>query len=79
MLRAVKEVKPMSQATSTSAVCKPMDTSIENQTARYKRIPSNVVYQETMESKQLAAKSPWTMGRLRPAEFEEANAMRKAP
>jgi hypothetical protein len=28
-----------------------------------------------MESKQLAAKSPWTMGRLTDAEFEDAKAM----
>ena len=54
----------MSQATSTSAVCNPMDASTENQTDRYRRIPSKVVYQETIESKQLATKSPWTMGRL---------------
>ena len=70
-----EELKPISQATSTSAVCSPMDASTENQTERYRRIPSNVVYQETMESKQLATKSPWTMGRLTAAEFEDANAI----
>ena len=48
----------MSHTTSTSAVCRPTDASTENQTDRYKRIPSKVVYQETMESKQLATKSP---------------------
>src|ERR1039458_4651724 len=77
--RVAEELKPMSQATSTSAVCKPMDASTENQTERYKRIPSKVVYQETMESKQLATKSAWTMGRLTltgsAGEFDEANAI----
>src|SRR5271170_844516 len=77
--RMAAELKPMSQATSTSAVCNPMDASTENQTDRYKRIPSNVVYQETMESRQLATNSPWTRGRLMAAEFEEANAMRSTP
>src|SRR5208282_2962608 len=73
------ELKPMSQATSTSAVCKPIDASTENQTDRYRRIPSNVVYQETTDSKQLATKSPCTIGRPTPTwplvEFEDANAI----
>src|SRR5579862_2687518 len=73
--RVADELKPMSHATSTSAVCKPMDASRENQTERYKRIPSKVVYQETMESKQLATNSAWTMGRLTLSEFDEANAI----
>ena len=62
--RVAAELKPMSQATSTSAVCSPMDASTENQTDRYRRMPSNVVYQETIESRQLATKSAWTIGRL---------------
>src|ERR1700677_4803697 len=73
MGRIAAELKPISQATSTSAVCNPMDASNENQTDRYRRIPSNVVYQETMESRQLATKSPWTMGRLTAVESEDAN------
>src|SRR5580700_7170904 len=77
--RVAEELKPMSQATMTSAVCKPMDASTENQTDRYRRIPSKVVYQETIESRQLATKSAWTMGRLTPTgsagEFEDANAI----
>src|SRR5579862_9288248 len=40
-------------------------------------MPSNVVYQETTESKQLATKSAWTIGRLTPADptegFEDTN------
>src|SRR5271156_2433211 len=71
--RVPEVLNPMSQATSTSAVCNPMDASTENQTDRYRRIPSNVVYQETMESRQLATKSPWTMERLTAVESEDAN------
>src|SRR5579863_2890884 len=64
-------LKPISQATSTRAVCTPMDASAENQTERYKFMPSYVVYQETMDSRQLATKSALTMGRLRPAKSLE--------
>src|SRR5579863_7582512 len=42
-------------------------------------MPSNVVYHETTESKQLATKSAWTIGRLTPASpvdwLEDTNAM----
>ncbi len=77
--RVAEELKPMSQATSTSAVCNPMDASTENQTDRYRRIPSNVVYQETTESRQLAMNRACTMGRLTLSEFEDTNAIRGTP
>ncbi len=59
-----EELKPISQATSTSAVCSPMDASAENQTDRYRLMPSKVVYQETIARKQLATKRVLIMGRL---------------
>src|ERR1700728_3244244 len=69
------ELNPISHATSTSAVCIPSDASTENQTERYRRMPSNVVYQETTESKQLATKSAWTIGRPTPDVLEYTKAI----
>src|SRR5579862_5615707 len=65
------ELKPISHATSTKAACKPTDASAENQTERYKLMPSKVVYHETNESRQLAMKRALTIGRVRPVRSEE--------
>src|SRR5215831_9531246 len=60
-------LNPISHATRTSDAWTPSDARTENQTERYSRIPSNVVYQETMDNRTLATKRALTMGRLTPA------------
>src|ERR1700675_2496353 len=65
----------MSHATSTSADCTPREASSENQADRYSAIPCCVVYQETIESRQLDINRPATMGRIR--EKDEVGAMHR--
>src|ERR1700683_5621329 len=69
------ELNPISHATRTSAVWIPSEARTENHTERYRRMPAKVVYQETTESKQLATKSAWTIGRPTPAVFEYTEAI----
>src|SRR6516162_5352710 len=46
----------------------PSEASSENQVDRYSAIPCWVVYQETIDSRQLATNKAWTIGRVTPTE-----------